>query len=333
MSFHHGFGASSLSWLPVLRPLVDGVKAKIGLAHDAVGFGFTDRPAVSTKTPIVDSLLQYSFDVSAGIGIRLLGDQGGNEDRDTPASSSLASSSTKTQKRRVVIFGHSMGALSALRMAEKLPRDKTDVTVVLVSPAILGQVPPQLPDSTAVVAIPDQSAVKSLSIGIPRFIKNCLWLVTRYGLLTPFAYVLRRYVGWGGSWKSGLRQAWGDPSCVSPTDVLRYQWPAVSSGWENGLLNFSLSRLFGAGNYVGGDVKLFQDVARQNNVHKIIIIHGTADKVVSYKNSEKLLKSLSESCDTEKVLAKVELIPMEHIGHCANEEASEAFVNLLVSRL
>lgn len=35
--FNHGFGASSLSWLPAIPSLVNNLNAKIGIAHDAPG--------------------------------------------------------------------------------------------------------------------------------------------------------------------------------------------------------------------------------------------------------------------------------------------------------
>merc|ERR1711937_391079 len=44
MYLQHGFGASSLSWLPVLPELTKQMNAKVALGHDTVGFGFTDRP-------------------------------------------------------------------------------------------------------------------------------------------------------------------------------------------------------------------------------------------------------------------------------------------------
>ena len=35
--FNHGFGASSLSWLPAIPSLVKKLDAKVGIAHDAPG--------------------------------------------------------------------------------------------------------------------------------------------------------------------------------------------------------------------------------------------------------------------------------------------------------
>ena len=299
VALFHGFGASSLSWLPVIRPLVDDCGARVGLAHDAAGFGFSERPSVTTL-PLMEKVLPYSFDTSAGTAISLM----------------------PPEPKRLLVVGHSMGALSALRMAEKLPKT-TKISILLVSPAILGNAP----SSTGKL---DASFVSSITkyFWIPPLLKQTLWLLTRVVVLKPFEYVLRRYVGSGSSWGNGLRSAWGDPSRVTSFDVLRYQWPSISLGWESGLVNFSISRLLGAGNYVGGDVKLFQDVSKQDNVDQILFVHGTEDKVVTYKNTQRLIKSLGEN-----VASKVKLVPMDGAGHCGHEERPEDFMDIVISHL
>lgn len=112
---NHGFGASSLSWLPAIPSLTKRMGAKVCLGHDAVGFGFTDRP---------DDLEMYSTKGSARIGTSL-----------------LLQRSTSNPKS-VALFGHSLGALTTLKMALRLPRETSKV-IVLCSPA-LGLKPPQL---------------------------------------------------------------------------------------------------------------------------------------------------------------------------------------------
>ena len=60
---NQGFGASSLSWLPAIPSLVNRLGARVGLAHDAVGFGFTDRP---------EEIALYTTGSSASIGTQVL---------------------------------------------------------------------------------------------------------------------------------------------------------------------------------------------------------------------------------------------------------------------
>ena len=109
--FNHGFGASSLSWLPSMPSLMKRMGGRVAMAHDAPGFGFTDRPANVTA---------YTRGTSAEIGSSLLQKTLKNED----ASSSA-----------VALFGHSMGAAATLRMALSLPKE-TRKFIVLVGPAL-----------------------------------------------------------------------------------------------------------------------------------------------------------------------------------------------------
>lgn len=105
---NHGFGASSLSWLPTIPPLMDRIGARIALAHDAPGFGFTDRP---------DNITTYTRGTSAEIG------------------SSLLKKTLQDERFSVALFGHSMGAATTLRMALALPKE-TRKFIVLVGPVL-----------------------------------------------------------------------------------------------------------------------------------------------------------------------------------------------------
>ena len=110
MYFNHGFGASSLSWLPAITPLSKRLNATLSLAHDACGFGFTERP---TRRDL------FRVESSAEIGLGLLRQQ---LRQDVP------------QPTRLILFGHSMGALATIAMAAQIP-EHVPVTVVLVAPA------------------------------------------------------------------------------------------------------------------------------------------------------------------------------------------------------
>ena len=108
--FNHGFGASSLSWLPVMPSLMKRMRGRVALAHDAPGFGFTDRP---------DNVTAYTRGTSAEIGSSVL--QANLQKQEEPSS--------------VALFGHSMGAAATLRMALALP-EETRKFIVLVGPAL-----------------------------------------------------------------------------------------------------------------------------------------------------------------------------------------------------
>jgi pimeloyl-ACP methyl ester carboxylesterase len=156
---HHGFGASSLSWLPALPSLVDRLGARCGLGHDMVGFGFTDRQ---------NELEWYTTEASARISQSIL-------DKETYVDGKPLQS--------VALLGHSLGAISVLKMALKLPVRLSKV-IILSSPALglTGNLPP----------VPDADAISSPR---PRLKKIISALVKRILIFPIGGYVLRRLVG------------------------------------------------------------------------------------------------------------------------------------------
>lgn len=107
----YGFGASSLSWLPVLLTLVDRLGACVGIAHDAPGFGFTNHPNADS----VGGLKQYRTENFVGIGMALLdkATTGGSYNVEITAKPAEDDATVKN----VAIFGCSMGAKATLLMA------------------------------------------------------------------------------------------------------------------------------------------------------------------------------------------------------------------------
>ena len=189
ISCHHGFGASSLSWLPVLPSLVNrlGSSRGVGLAHDAPGFGFTDRPNTNDDN---SGLYQYGYENNVGIALTLLKDA---------FSGSSSSSSTKATKlddhdaksiasRSIVIFGHSMGSKTALLMAlhcasqEQLQLKPN--LVVLVGPVLEGVSLPSRPSILPSTGPPKQQS-KSTTRKMARRVRDAL-------LGTPLQYGLRQ---------------------------------------------------------------------------------------------------------------------------------------------
>lgn len=58
LHMNHGFGASSLSWAPVMEGLSNALDAVV-VAHDTPGFGLTARPAFPRTK-------RYSLENNAG---------------------------------------------------------------------------------------------------------------------------------------------------------------------------------------------------------------------------------------------------------------------------
>jgi len=301
---HHGFGASSLSWLPVLPSLTKQLGARVGVAHDSVGFGFTDRP---------QSLEAYSAEANVGIGLELL------DDDDAKANVERSGENEKSEigkERNIAIFGHSMGAKAALIMALACSK-REDVRlnpslVVLVAPALEGVSLPSRGSSTK---------KKASNNKISQLLRS-IWVTWRKIFLDyPFRYGLRRLVGGSPNfWRKGLASAWGDPKRLSDSDVLRFQWPSIGMGWEQGLLNLVRSKLSSSSKSVLDDGELLQQVSSLPNT-KVVIIYGSRDRIVRFEGS------VAEK--VKKEFPTVHIVRMEGLGHDPYEEDVDGFLREL----
>jgi pimeloyl-ACP methyl ester carboxylesterase len=186
---NHGFGASSLSWLPALPSLTRRCKARIGLGHDAPGFGFTER---------LDDIESYRPLSSAAIGTQLLAQ---NMLSYTSTRSSSSSSSTNNPPpKTVALIGHSMGCITTLHMALQLPKE-TAKFIVLCAPALgLGRGREREHGrERGGKSRPSVNNTKSVPRREPSMVKRAIQPLTSFGnrfLFTPiFGYLLRRLVG------------------------------------------------------------------------------------------------------------------------------------------
>lgn len=311
--FNHGFGASSLSWLPAIPSLVQKLNGKLGLAHDAPGFGFTDRPVSSGKK---GGLVPYSSAANAAIGNVLLTNRWlGDEEK----------------IKRVALFGHSMGCSATLKMALTLPLEVEKV-VVLVAPALVGEFQDDKDDSKEEGdgLSPSQEVQKSVEQlvqsqpsrvreVVAKFLAVIRTVVLDFGVM----YVLRRLVGRPGFWKNGLRLAWGDPNRLRESDVLRFQWPSIGKGWESGLLSFTRSRIASSCAYRGGEVQLLCDVLRLPNT-RVILVQGTKDPIVPVSMAERI----ADHCQD-----RIRLIKLDGQGHDPFEESVDVFVQSVLSEI
>jgi len=323
--FNHGFGASSLSWLPAIPNIVNRLGGKVGIAHDAPGFGFTDRPSI---TGVKDSLIPYSAAGSASLGNALLTSTIQEEDGDAKDDELTIS------QKRVALFGHSMGCAVTLRMAIALPPDVEKV-IILVSPALVGKIPSnfngttgELPFGTTLQV--DGSLRRNSVMASPqrRLAQIRLWVgiftaAFRRVLLDPcLAFLLRRLVGKAMFWNKGLRLVWANPDLVTDNDSLRYQWPSIGLGWEKGLLAFTRSRLTTTCIYSGREIELLRDVVNMPNT-KVVIVHGSKDRVIPPGMSQKITDTL------EKVI----LVEALGEGHNPFEENLYKFIETIEARL
>ena len=256
---NHGFGASSLSWLPVVPSLAERLRVPLVLGHDAPGFGFTGRPTDGDSS-------KYSLQSSAELGWSLLKQQ-------LEMSNTMKNGPVEEVNRSVLLLGHSMGCLTTLRLA-LLADPRTELRIILVSP-VLG-----LSKSKKLI---DKKANATRTLLWRAVTKPCRWLLTGIGV-----YTLRRYVGFPGSWRKGLEAAWGDPRRLKKSDVLRFQWPSVGRGWERGLLQFAASR-FNEHDFT--DDQLLRDVLALTNVRAVDVIVSSKDRVAPANTTREFLKA------------------------------------------
>jgi len=108
-------------------------------------------------------------------------------------------------------------------------------------------------------------------------------------------YILRRAVGTNNSWRQGLQLAYGrrrrrdeeeedggdtttttnnttrksGAATVTDSDVLRYAWPAIGDGWEQGVLNFATAQQLPQEDAVYNFVcKVLQEKKKKNKTKK-----------------------------------------------------------------
>jgi pimeloyl-ACP methyl ester carboxylesterase len=149
--------------------LADRLGARVGLGHDSVGLGLTERPEDD------ENLTPYQSSSSAEIGRQLLSEQ-----------LSKQTSSTLTPPTAVALMGHSMGSIATLRMALELPRE-VRTFVVLVAPA-LGLIKGN--------SVQPRKAIKETSNAFERAVRRINTFFRR-SLFNPiFVYILRRAVGY-----------------------------------------------------------------------------------------------------------------------------------------
>lgn len=198
--FNHGFGASSLSWLPVIPSLMNKLGGRVSIAHDAPGFGFTDRPSASGRN---GGLVPFSSAGNAALGNALLMNRLKNSDEENDGGGGAQ------RAKRVVLLGHSMGCASTLKMALTLPAD-VEKTIVLIAPALVGDLPDKDGgSSSSTAAVKSNSpvdggaevnkSIKGIIRNQPANIKKWVGIfiaVLRRVILDPvIVYILKRAVG------------------------------------------------------------------------------------------------------------------------------------------
>lgn len=318
---NHGFGASSLSWLPALPSLTKIAKAPFGLAHDCVGFGLTERPLPTSrqlsKNP--NLLLPYTSAGTAAIGNELLASQAAKHNQDD--------SNNSNKVKPVVLFGHSMGCVATLQMALNFIPKETHKLVILVAPALLTSKSPSKTTSTAATSSRIQKVLTYIIQSQPsqklKLIVQLFYSFLRSVIFdVPLSYSLKRIGSNNKFWTNGLSAAWGDRSLLKKSDILRFEWPSVCQNWIPGILNFARSRLFYQNNF---DLDLLQQVVSLPHT-KVVFVHGTLDGVIPVSLSKKIVEQFSNNNSiNENKSSEIDLVLLEGRGHDPFEENVDEF--------
>jgi len=217
----HGFGASSLSFAPLLqaaqstrRPETAGAET-VWVAHDTLGFGFT-CPAL--PLPVNG---EYPPEVLGALRL----------DANSRPTLSICDAIQGSEKRRHVFVGHSMGCISAIAAAHERAVAGQDVAgVVLLAPAMSIHTLGGNANRFFCAATPLLQSVLALSKGwymLPRLLRR--------GML---AALLKAAVAVDLFWYVGLRFAMGWRREVSPDTMEAYKAPMTREDWAPWLVAF-----------------------------------------------------------------------------------------------
>ena len=319
---NHGFGASSLSWLPVIPELLP--YTIIVLGHDAPGFGCTDR---SPKNDYQHSSSSYySLSNSATIGSTLLRNH-------IPV---CVENDQTNANANILLMGHSLGSLTTLRMALQQQQNNTKLRqhIILVSPAV-GLRGRNKKDKTS-IRLPTTTTLPNNQVPLPRIGRRYLFepllLVQRplQRIGTSIAcYGIKRLVGQANFWRNGLQQfVWNSKNpkyALRDSDVLRYQWPAIVQDWEIGLVQFASAQATHRPEDSMSDIELIQAVLDLPTVSSIHVIVGSNDRVIP--------NSLIVKFFQDHFPNRINVTTMDGFGHNPFEEDPEMFVESIRSLL
>ena len=130
---------------------------------------------------------------------------------------------------------------------------------------------------------------------------------------------------------------WGDSNLVTDSDALRFGWPSIGLGWEDGLLQFARAQAQSISSSSETDAELFQKVLELPST-EIHIIVGSKVRVISPNVVRQFLERVQNNCRDDSgndVGAGVSIptpIIMDGMGHDAFEEDVDGFVEIVEQR-
>ena len=304
----HGFGASSLSFLPVINHFNSSAHI---VAADLVGFGFNRRAKVSEFSQVAFS------------------------PRWNAALSNDIVEKSNVSYRHSLIVGHSMGAIPAI-IASVLKLSATshiNISLILEAPALKLE-----PSSHSLLTkhvvrkvvdhtIADYNYESPFRSQLLSNLAGVLLLplqIIREIVFLSLRLLIRRLVFLDSFWSKGLNSVFYDPQRNKIPGPSGYKLPRMAKGFDRQFLNFVLSpaRYRYTNQYVANDfgaLDLLKALLAEGV--RIFIVHGKNDKVVPLSASRNLISELPG----------VELHEVFECGHIPHEEKPEVFNAILES--
>lgn len=250
--------------------------------------------------------------------------------REQFSRSNLEADSKKQQQQSIkrVLIGHSLGAACAA--AEVIKHSQDIAGLVLVAPAIISlssQLKAQPDSDCQQNDIPMHERILQLLMAFAQAVGKRTAGIVLWLLQPILVLFLRTLVRSRLFWVRGLSNAWHSRDGVSDELVDAYRLPQLVRGWEIGLVRFVRARVADSRSLVqvlkdayNGRTPLSQAeqlahaVAQQDI--KVLILHGSGDRLVPVSNSRRLAK----------LMPNAELIEYVDCGHVPQEELPKQFI-------
>ena len=329
LHLNHGFGANALTWDTLMEPLAAALSARGQgevpirvIAHDRLGFGLSGRPT---------QLYKYCESFQAAVALQLLGA--------LPSAPPAGGGAAAPPLPPTILVGHSIGSILSTTMAVQQGGSGNVRGLVLIAPALLAR-PARSPGSQPLPPVGIAAAARAAAAVAARCARTAARALLL--LLTPLLRVLLQLlIAQPRFWSQGIGTAYGDPTKLAPSMVLRYRWPVQVKGSSEGLLRFVRAQLLeprraaeqggeavdrarggqgqGHGQGRGGTAAVEWEAepplweALQALQLPVLIIHGAKDKLVPLSNSHRLAASMPTAS----------LLELPECGHCPHEESPE----------
>ncbi|CAM9720309.1 unnamed protein product, partial [Chrysoparadoxa australica] len=118
----------------------------------------------------------------------------------------------------------------------------------------------------------------------------------------------------------------GGGGAVTTDTINRYRWPTLIRGWDLGIASFTLAQALGISQAGGSRACSGEEDTRgllerlaeaAGSGMRVMLVHGTADKVIPLASSRSLREAIPGA----------QLVEMEGSGHCPHEDMVESFVS------